>query len=135
MRFLSSVALCAACVCLPVRLESNKSAVAHAEPKVKRNSGKAKSVRRCIKFRQTLGADEESVDLQLTSKCKIEVVCSLEWEVVCSSHESDSVSTSEGSRSTTLDFLEEWQVNASAGSCESDWEIDKVRWHCLPAEA
>ena len=89
-----------------------------------------------MKFQQTLGSDEESVDLQLTSKCKFEVVCSMQWEVSCSaSDEAQSASVDESKRSSTLEFSDTWQVNASAARCESDWEVRNVRWNCVPVES
>lgn len=141
MQFLSSVARWALCACLltitnPLETQSLSTTEAQAQPKKGRKGGKAtknKGVRRCVKFQQTLGSDEESVDLQLTNKCKFEVICSIEWDLSCSSSEGASIEDS-GKKSTTLDFSEKLDVNASAGVCELDWEITNVRWECVAVE-
>jgi hypothetical protein len=38
-------------------------------------------------------------------------------------------------RSTTLERSELWEVNASAATCQENWEIKDVRWHCVQAES
>ncbi len=84
-----------------------------------------------MKFSQTLGADEESVDLELTSKCNFEVICSLEWELSCSTNAGTATAAPE-SRSMTMEFTDRFRVNASAASCEEDWKVGDVRWSCVP---
>ncbi len=136
MRILSALGLRMLCVCMFASLIPLHSTIspAHAQSKAKKKAKKkAKSVRKCMKFSQTLGTDEESVDLTLTSKCKFEVVCSLEWELSCSTNEGTETAAPE-SRSTTLEFSDQWSVNASAASCEEDWKVGDVRWSCVPAQ-
>jgi hypothetical protein len=138
MQLLSSVARWALCACLLTitnPFDSHNVSVAQAQPKKGKASkaNKNKGVRRCVKFQQTLGSDEESVDLQLTNQCKFEVVCSIEWDLQCSSSAGSSIADT-GKQATTLDFSESLDVNASAGACETDWEIKNVRWQCVATE-
>ena len=95
-----------------------------------KSKSKSKSVRQCMKFSQSLGVDEESVDLKLRSRCKFEVECSLEWELSCTG-EDGAKSSSPASRSTSMDFTDDWRINASATSCEGDWEVGDVKWNCV----
>jgi hypothetical protein len=111
-------------------------ATAEAQPKKSskaKKAGKAKKVRgvrRCVDFKQSLAGDEESVDLQLTNSCKFEILCSVEWEVQCSSSEGTRTAD-EAKEATTLEFSESWDLNASASACERDWEIKNVSWQCV----
>jgi len=84
-----------------------------------------------MKFKQHMGKDEESVDLQLQSRCDFDVLCTLEWDLRCTGDDSPPSSTPE-KHSTTVDSSDTWQVNASAGTCEESWEIANVRWNCVP---
>lgn len=97
------------------------------------NKDKNKGVRRCAKFRQTLGSDQESVDMTLTNQCKFEVLCSIEWDLQCAPSLSTS-SADKGKKATTLDYLESWDITASASPCALDWEIKNVRWRCVATE-
>jgi hypothetical protein len=130
-------ALCACLLTITNPFDTQNLSTAEAQPKKSRKAGKAgkksKGVRRCVKFEQTLGSDEESVDLQLTNKCKFEVVCSIEWDLQCSSSAGSSIAET-GKKATTLNFSESLDVNASAGVCELDWEIKNVRWECVAVE-
>ena len=135
MRILSRMAGWAICACLLTAASPVPDTYAQpAKVKTKKKT-KAKSVRRCMKFRQSMGEGESSVDFSLTSTCKISVVCQLEWDLQCSSGDEDEAETiSSSKKTTTLDFSDTWEVNASASSCDLDWEINNVRWHCTPAE-
>ena len=144
MRILSQTGLWSLCVCTVLSISPLPSTIsnAHAQegakktsPKTKRvvkRAKKSKSVRGCMKFSQNLGADEESVDLKLQSKCKFEVVCSLEWELTCTGDDGSRLS-SPAKRSTTLDFTEDWSISASAATCDADWEVGDVKWNCAAA--
>lgn len=144
MRIFSHTGLWTLCVCLLVHLSSASTTVgsfAHAQSvkapaktkKVVKRKGRSKSVRHCMKFTQRLGADEESVDLKLKSQCKFEVVCSLEWELTCTD-DSGAKTSLPGKQSTSLEFTDDWSINASAATCETDWEVGDVRWNCVPAD-
>jgi hypothetical protein len=136
MRLSSFVARWAICACLLTitnPFQSLTSASAEAQPKKARKAGKAKkakSVRRCVQFKQTLAEDQESVDLQLTNSCKFEVLCSVEWELQCSSSQGSNTAD-ESKEATTIDLSESWELNASASACEVDWEIKNVSWQCV----
>ena len=142
MRSISFVARWALCACLLTitnPFQTQDAATAQAQPKKSgkakkaRKGGKAKkvrSVRRCVNFKQSLGSDESSVDLQLTNSCKFEVLCSVEWEVQCSSSKGTRTED-ESKKGTTLGHSESWDLNASANVCESDWEIKNVSWQCV----
>ena len=141
MSLLSRLGLWALCVCTLASLSPlcpHQLAQAAPKPdahKTQRAQGKSshrnnKSVRRCVRFSQQLGKDEESVDLRLENKCKFEVRCSLTWKLSCAGPGSSA--TSEPSeRSTTLDSHDDWTINASAATCEEDWEVGQVRWNCV----
>ena len=145
MRILSRTGLWTLCVCalvtqgpLPTSAPSQAHAQSTAKPSPPNATGKGKragrsqSVRQCMKFSQSLGDDEASVDLKLKSQCKFEVACSLEWELRCTGD--DGTKTSEpDKRSTTLDFSDRWSIKASADTCEGDWEVADVRWNCVAA--
>ncbi len=148
MRRISSVARWALCACLLTisnPLDSQSSAIAEAQAQTKakvrkalktkktRKAKTAKSVRRCVNFTQTLGTDEESVDLQLTSDCKFEIACSVQWELQCSSSEGNEEKDA-STQATTLEYAESWNLNASASVCEVDWEIRNVSWQCAARE-
>ncbi len=93
----------------------------------KKGKGKQGGVRRCISFSQSLGEDQASVDFRLTSTCKQEATCTLEWQVACSPGEAEGEVQS---HSTTISAGEVWEKNASANHCESEWSIHKVKWTC-----
>lgn len=98
----------------------------------KRVKKRTLNARRCMRFEQSLNPDEVSVDLNLTSQCKFEAVCSLEWSVKCGA---DHSAADESNRSTTLAFGDEWNINASAETCGNEaWEIADVKWNCAPLE-
>jgi hypothetical protein len=133
-------ALCACLLTITNPFSNQVTSAAEAQPK---KSGKAKKagkagkakkkirgVRRCVDFKQSLAADEESVDLQLTNGCKFDILCSVEWEVQCSSPEGKRTED-ESKEATTLGFSESWDLNASASACELDWEIKNVSWQCV----
>ena len=134
MRLLMTVAVWAGCACLLAHSPPHDSMIspAHAQSKAK-EAPAGKSVRRCMGFKQRMGEDLESVDLSLTSRCKFEVVCSLEYQVVCSEDQPDDIETTK--RSSTLDFQDRWDLKASASRCEQDWEVQNVRWSCAAIDA
>ena len=113
-----------------IRWVSTASAKPHAPRKKKlrkkKRKGKQEGLRRCISFSQNLGEDQASVDFRLTSRCKQEATCTLEWQVACSPGEEGEVQ----SHSTTILAGEYWEKNASANHCESEWSIRKVKWTC-----
>jgi hypothetical protein len=137
------VARWALCVCLltiTTPLHHQAIASADAQPgkdigakkakRAKKAKKAKKGVRRCVRFTQTLGSDEESVDLELVSECKFEVDCSVQWELQCSSPHGDEPAD-ESSEATTLSTSESFSLNASASSCDLDWEIKNVTWKCV----
>jgi len=146
MRILSRPGLWMLCVCSLSGLTAlpfstpNANAEPDAKPartktkRVVKKTAKSKNVRRCMRFTQKIGADEESVDLSLQSNCKFEVICSLEWELTCESDDGEA-SSNPGKRSQTLLFAEDFKVNASASMCEESWEVGDVKWNCVPADA
>lgn len=138
MRFYFGIARWALCVCLIATFHfqiSNDYLVAEAHAKPKHRKGKPakpkrENVRKCMRFHQSLGADEESVDMTLTSHCKSEVACKLEWDVICSL-DSNAAPTSKVSRSTSMDLGDTWEQTASANVCDNDWQIGSIRWSCV----
>ncbi len=145
MRILSRPGLWMLCVCsLGITSLPHTIATASAEPKTKKKkapskakrvvkpAAKTKNVRKCVRFSQQIGADEESVDLTLKSNCKFEVICSLEWELTCSGDDGEA-SSAPGKRSASMLFAEDFKVNASASMCEESWEVGDVKWNCVPA--
>lgn len=145
MRILSRLGQWMLCVCSLPLLASLPYSVstASAQPKAKeapkttkrvvKRAPKSKSVRQCMHFSQKLGADEESVDLALTSNCKFEVVCTLEWQLSCSDDDGTASSTP-NTRSTSMLFAEDFQINASAATCDESWEVGGVKWNCVAAD-
>ena len=103
---------------------------AHAGPKHSKKK-KNKNAQRCVNFEQSLGSDEESVELSLSSHCGFEVICSLEWELRCEG----APGAEEFSKRSRLEVGERWDVLASASTCsEGDWQVDRVRWTCRPEQ-
>lgn len=136
MRLLAIVAMWSGCACLLFHASPLHPHLpsAHAQSKVDtKRAAPAKSVRRCMTFKQSMGKDLESVDLRLTSRCKFEVVCSIEYQLVCSPETSEAAEINKNS--SRLDFQDSWNVSASASSCEADWEIQNVRWSCTASES
>ncbi len=136
MRLLATVAwVGCACLLASMPYHSPLSSYAQAEPGPgpKKKASQA-SVRQCMKFKQKLGDDQESVDFSLTSSCEFAVVCSIEWEVSCTTDDKSEIAD-KGKRSTTVDPKDRWEVNASASVCEESWEIQKVRWSCAPVDS
>lgn len=134
--FVARWALCACLLTITNPFDTQEVASAHAQTKKSGKSGKArkaKGVRRCVDFKQTLASDEESVDLQLTNSCKFEISCSVEWKLECSSSAGKSLKD-DSKKETSLDHLESWDLNASASACETDWEIKNVNWQCVASE-
>ena len=144
MRILSQTGLWALCACTVLSFSPLSATItsAHAQGEAKNAShkakrvvtraSKAKRVRRCMTFSQSLGSDEESVDLKLQSQCKFEVVCAMEWELTCTGDNGSSTSET-ARRSTSMDFTDTWSINATATSCEADWEVGDVKWNCVAA--
>ncbi len=145
MRRIFSVAcwaFCASLLTISNPLASQKTSDAQAQPRIgsktrkadkKKKKRSAKTVRKCVNFTQTLGSDEESVDLQLTNSCKFEVECTVQWELQCSSERGAQVAD-ESSKATTLEQSQSWDLRASTDACEVDWEIKNVSWQCVARE-
>lgn len=134
--FVARWALCACLLTITNPFEAQTVASAQAQKKKSSKSGKArkaKGVRRCVDFTQSLASDEESVDLQLTNSCNFEISCSVEWKLECSTSVGTSL-TDQSKKATSLDHLESWDLNASASACETDWEIKNVSWQCIASE-
>ena len=135
--FVARWALCACLVTITSPFDTQEVASAQAQTKKAGKSGKArkaKGVRRCVDFKQTLASDEESVDLQLTNSCNFEISCSVEWKLECSSTTGKSLAD-DRKKETSLDHLESWDLNASASACETDWEIKNVNWQCVASDS
>lgn len=146
MRILSPSGLWSLCACtaltfaalpsLTPQARAQDGATAKAPKKkrvVKRDRKKIKSVRHCMDFSQRLGADEESVELQLESGCKFDVMCSLEWDLTCTNDDGSKTSTPQ-KHSSSLEFTDAWNLSASAAMCEADWELADVKWNCVAVE-
>lgn len=101
-------------------------------PKKKKKARK-KSIRQCMSFSQKMGTDDESVELSLKSRCQVSVVCSLEWEVTCV--DDGTRATTPGKRSSSLEYSDSLFATASAAQCAESWELDAVKWNCVPAES
>ena len=108
-------------------LTSTSTPSAYANPHGKR--GKKINIKKCMRFSQQLGSDEESVDIKLTNQCRQEVMCTVEWKVVCGN---GGAVASTNKRSTTLETAQSLELNASAASCEEDWAVEDVGWSCAP---
>lgn len=119
-----AAALVASAVALVADLRRPSSPVPSADA----GNGRT-SVRRCVKYGQTLAADRERVTIALTSRCDFRVSCELAWAVRC-----DGGATG-GEASFTLDRGDVGEAIASAAACHGDWEIADVRWSCSRTDA
>jgi hypothetical protein len=89
-----------------------------------------RSIRRCVRFDQSLDTDGETVRLELANRCKVPVTCALEWVVRC-----DGEIASRGERNLALAPGAAEVATASAAACDGDWSVDDVRWSCTTPEA
>lgn len=104
------------------------------QPKKKKKKARKKSIRQCMTFTQKMGTEEESVELSLKSQCQPSVVCSLEWEITCVDDDGTRATTP-GKRSSSLEYSDSLFATASAAQCAESWELDAVKWNCVPAES
>ena len=90
-----------------------------------------KKIARCVKYTQTKGKDEQSVDVGLRNRCRYSVSCTVEWKISCEAE--PDVAPREHAMTVELDRGAREIINASAASCgESSWGVDDIRWTCEP---
>ncbi len=107
---------------------------AHAKgSKGKKSKKNRKQISRCVSFSQSLGENERSVDFTLTNSCESEVICDIEWKLLCDDDTEDEPA-SHTKLSQSLSTSDTWEPNASASSCEGDWRISAVRWNCASGD-
>jgi len=91
---------------------------------------KRKRVKRCVKFDQTLAADQGSITLELDNKCRFDVLCTMRWRVVCDSDDEDSPNRNKR-ESFELSAGGSYSAVADSVPCGDDgWEVTDVTWTC-----
>lgn len=92
-----------------------------------------KSLESCTSFGQHDRAEEDGVDLSVTSTCEIKLQCSISWAVTCAPGTKKAKRT-RGAATFELDTGGTDGATASAAHCGVyGWEVADIKWSCKPA--
>jgi hypothetical protein len=83
-----------------------------------------RSITRCVRYRQTLSADRQHVELRLANRCGAALSCEVSWSVTCGEEHRPRTVVA-----VALEVGGSSEVTADP-ACEGDWEVAEVRWSC-----